>query len=1019
MEVVYARADGEVVLGFNSPYTLFCPVPGAASNETLKRTWAEVSKSLTGSEHSDDWEADAMERWDFATLAICQIRTWIAAEKRIHGGTSPPWTHIFDSEATLQSAPYGRGRKLSVYWETAADESCIEVALPTARTGNYWPDDDTLPITESELLDCAPEIRELQTEQITFEMATFKLPNRATPIRAFWREHLEQLQQRGSIAAFGDRPDESRLAILTADLRNAAILKNVIVLDRDLIMIRACSPMQQDPVTGSATMLGHTLYPDYPLRSDYLDLAKTNDNRNVLDLLKRCKSFDVSPPAIDEGPRGRSATWNLRLRGRSDPLPITLPVPADNALHKAHWMVWPRFRSSMQPEWRAYYIYEHCTDARVHVGTLWLDSDTNHLHRSDALDQGGTRPIQFAAGDRREHTGGPPIALTAKNVETDQELGLYAIRLHPLSRRDVEVKVGIDFGTSHTVASVETDGEKALVQLAAELDSAVDTLTLHLSENWSHVTDKQEGLQKLSLWLPTYVRTTLQDAAGLLPSELLTIQPLNKLTATDVARWQPGLDCVIPVMDMQRPDLADHLLADFKWDVSFPAFRGRESNLREIYLGMVTELVMADVAWRRLQALPGGPVRFTFTYPLRTSPSEVESYEQNLRRVMDSGTRSLGLKLGLTRDIGIYNESRAAKGGTRQFGEVCLVGDLGGGTLDLFISANAGPDIEFKEVADSAQLGGNQLLRIIAQQSDRLLPNSAGWAAKPVEIETQLRAWMRSLGSARLFGMQADGAERHAGLNVSGFDKRADANEVRTLINRYFRLIEEYMSRSLVAFLAGHWYEEVLRVGQDPSALRILVQIRGNGWRLWHETADYRQIERQIAEYIDRRVKTLWEVDGLWRDTRTSASRAPNCIPGGSSTADSKEAPILEAVGKALAHADIDTYSHALVELHLLRARGSAADQPTKIRWFDPLPFRTGGGKELRIEFRAVEPPFPLSHPDQAPPSYLADLEASLKKNLNAKLQEYGATNDLDFWAPIAALVWEAAFKSQRFLSDL
>ena len=125
----------------------------------------------------------------------------------------------------------------------------------------------------------------------------------------------------------------------------------------------------------------------------------------------------------------------------------------------------------------------------------------------------------------------------------------------------------------------------------------------------------------------------------------------------------------------------------------------------------------------------------------------------------------------------------------------------------------------------------------------------------------------------------------------------------------------------------------------------------------------------------------------------------------------------MEAVGKALAHTDIDTYSHALVELSLLRGRESATEsQPTRIRWFDQLPFWTGGGKELQIEFRAVEPPFPLSHPDAATATYLDDLETSLKKGINAALQECGATNDLEFWAPIAALVWEAAFKSQRFL---
>ena len=1020
VEVVYARADGDVVVGFNSPYTLFCPVPAPDPDDTFARIWADLSAALTGSEQPADWETEDMEGWRPAGRAIRQIRSWIDSERQAHGGTSPPWTHIFEGESALAPVPFGRGRTLSVYWGTGADEQRVQVALPTAQSGNYWPDEDTPQITEDELLERASEVQKLQTERVEFEMVTFALPDREEPVRALWREHLEQLQQRGGIAAFGDRRDERRLALLTTDRGNAAIFENTIVLDREQIMIRTCSPMQQDPVPGSSTAPGRVRYPDYPLRADCLGLAQTDDDRNVLDLLKGGESFKVTPPAIDAGPRGRSATWNIRLRGRSDALPMTLPIPeADAELHKAHWMVWPRFRSSTKPPWRAYYIYEHCTDPRIHLSTLWLDPVSGQLRRRDAPNQSGSHPVRFAVGDRRSHSGGPPLALSAQNSETDQELGLYVIHLDPLSRRDANVKVGIDFGTSHTVASVQTDGVKELVHLTPELGSDKDALTLHVSENRSHVVDEKEGLQKLALWLPTYVRTTLPGAAGLLPSELLTIKKLAQLTAADVAQWQPGLDCVIPFMDMQRQDLADHLLADFKWDVSFPAFRGREAALREIYLGMVTELVMADVVWRALRALPARQVDFTFTYPLRTSAGQVESYQRTLRRVIESGTRSFGFPLGLTREIGIYNESRAAKGGTRRFGEVCLVGDLGGGTLDLFVSANAGPGVEFKEVADSARLGGNQLLRTIARHSDRFLPKNPGWGANPGGIETKLRAWMRSIGSPRLFGAAADEAEYHVGLNVRGFDKTADANEARALINRYFRLLSEYMARSLVAFLACHWYPEVLRAGLDPSALRVLVQLRGNGWRLWHDAVDYQKIEASVAAYIERRAKTLWQVDDLWRNNRDMRIGAPDCSSGGSDLVDPKRAPILEAVGKALAHGDIDTYSHALVDLHLLRARRSSGDgQPTRIRWFDRLPFRTGESRELQVEFRAVEPPFPLSHPDESTAQYLDDLEPSLKKDVNAALQEDGATNEVDFEAPIAAIVWEASFASKRFLGD-
>ena len=72
--------------------------------------------------------------------------------------------------------------------------------------------------------------------------------------------------------------------------------------------------------------------------------------------------------------------------------------------------------------------------------------------------------------------------------------------------------------------------------------------------------------------------------------------------------------------------------------------------------------------------------------------------------------------------------------------------------------------IDFEEVADSVKLGGNELLRKMAEHADRFLP--LGWAKGTEGAQTQLRAWMRSKGSAPLL---AGTAERHAGLKVEGF----------------------------------------------------------------------------------------------------------------------------------------------------------------------------------------------------------------------------------------------------------
>ena len=1145
--VVQEHRDGDVVLGFNSPLTLLCPTPND-NDERRERAWGALWQALTGSERPRDWRTEEMTEWRPAGLAIRRIRTWIEREKQRRGGTPPPWTHVFEDQPASPPATFGWGRALSVFWATDAEVGPDTLALPSESPEDWWPNEEMPRVAEAQLpAALASALESAKTDDgVTFEKVHFTQPDRKVTTRAFWREHLDHLQIRGDIATFGVRTDERRLALLTSDNREAAILEDVVVLDRDAIMVRDCIPMRQDPVPGSSTRPGRVRYPDYPLRADYLGLVEIGDGLRVVDLLKSGRDVRSPAPHVDAGPQwpaagarrpaagppppsgrrpggaatdqerartsgssrlqtgfekaagavgnlvsagrravedvaravrdggdrvsprrrapdvprsgesaggpssrgGRhaasptKATWELRLAGRSDPVAITLEVPPEDAAggedehHRAHWMVWPRFRSKEAPHWRAYYVYEHCTNGNLHTTTLWLDPDDDCVRRCAPPARGGAHPVRFAGGDRRAHTGGPPIAFSLENRASGQELGLYVINLDSLPRRQGEVKVGIDFGTSHTVAAVQADGEPQPVELAPELDSArKDALALHVSENWSHVTDGDLGLKKLGVWLPTYTDDIPpRERQGLLPSELLTIEPWANLGGDDLSQWLPGRDCVIPLMDMQRSDLAAHLLSDFKWRASAPAFREREPVLREIYLGMALELVMADVAGRRLRALPA-EVDLTFTYPLRDSIEQVQSFQRTLRRVLDSGFRSLGSAFRLADDIGIYNESSAARGGTRVFGEVCLVGDLGGGTLDLFISAEGGPGIDFEEVADSAKLGGNELLRTLAEHPDRFLP--PGWAGRPEDAQTQLRAWMRSKGSPRLL-LGAGDPERHAGLGVSGFAKPADSKAARALIARYFRLIAEYMARSLVAYLVRHWYSQVLEHRPaDHGKLKVLVQLRGNGWRLWHEHTDYAEVERRIAKRVAERAGELWRdraVDrdawrdqddlwrkrGLWKAAEDGAAGrpavdAPACSPEGSRDANPKAAPILRVVGRAQRHEDIRAYKHALVELEVVTVAKDEADR--RIRWFDRLPARTGGGG-ARVEFHCIEPPFPLSHPDAAPGARreLGDLEPNLRRDINHALHERGDTGEVDFDAPVAAIVWENAFRSSQFV---
>ena len=143
---------------------------------------------------------------------------------------------------------------------------------------------------------------------VTFRRVAFTLPDRETATSAFWREHLDHLQIRRDIAAFGVRADERRIALLTADHRAAAVLENVVVLDRDGIMVRDCTPMRQEPVPGSSTRPGRVLYPDYPLRADYLGLWRpTTAGASSICSRRESRSAPLLHPSTKDPADGRRA----------------------------------------------------------------------------------------------------------------------------------------------------------------------------------------------------------------------------------------------------------------------------------------------------------------------------------------------------------------------------------------------------------------------------------------------------------------------------------------------------------------------------------------------------------------------------------------------------------------------------------------------------------------------------------------------------------------------------------------
>ena len=983
-----AGPTGEV-MGFTAPGTLFCPVPGLPDSE-----WSGLWNSVTG-KMAADWRAPRVSSWGSATSCVGRIRAWFEACKRRHPHATPPaWTRIFD-DAPAEGG-YGGGTPLQVRWSR---DELIKVFLPTRDEGGLPPEvKDLEHAAPDDFLRGHAEVTESGKRK--FWRVEFEIAGDGR-VYGIWDEHLRHLQRVGRIAFFDDDAARRKVyAVVWSEKRGYRLvtLPNTLLLRRGDIGIRSCTPLKQGCVPAGDTSRG-VLYPHYPVRWRYFDLLKPHGRKSeesILDVLKRGNAPAEPPhPEIDDTGQ---ATWSLRMQGRSDPVPFVATLEVG---HKAHWMVWPRFHAR---DWRAYYVYQHCTDRRIRIDALWLNKQESGVVLSRTKAEGNrSYPVRFSKQDAR-HAAGPPVAVCAS--KGDDEIGLYLVQLDRVKHAAAPMQIGIDFGTSHTTAATKLGGFNAQsVDLSPELSKdGRHRLSLHVSENLEHI-EAEDGLLSQGTWFPRYVKKPTGDLKGLWPSEILTIEKIKTLSNhTPMIRdWQPVRDYVIPPAGVLRRDLADHVIANFKWNTS-KEFQGKESQLRKIYLDRIVEQVLAEAFTRHGRPTGTNEVRFTFTYPLRTPPRDVKEYQHTLGRVLDDGSKSLGCPLVLRDGVGLFDESHATKVGTDRFGDVNMVGDLGGGTLDLIISAVGE---RFEDTADSVKLGGNVLLKLIAGQ-DGVLP--AGWGPDPDARLANLAAWVRTKGLTGLFGLEADRVDGCNELDVRGFDDSSGPKEGRKIVRRYFFLVGEFMARSLTAYLATHWLPKV--TDRERDRLRIRVYLRGNGWKLWHEDRGYDEIGKAVQMRVMKAAHRLWPTleaaaappgSDKWRTDHHEADQADRA----------KRDVVNEVVGHSKDPESVRDmwFSHTLVEL--TKAEGEGRRET--VEWCERVPFRTGG-EETRIEFAEIRPGLPLGSLEAVKPEVVTRLPVDLTRRINENLRvkrELVGDAELDYQAPIAAWVWEAVLERQ------
>lgn len=1022
--LVQETARGETVpIGFTSPLTLFCPLPSDESSE--ESIWQALFEDLTGTKTS--WDSAGPIQWlDRST--IYRIRYWIDWLKTVHGqDESPVWAQSFSDLApepgarTTSFSP--SDEKISVFWRRHAKvgspaEPIALLDVEAADDGHS--SESTIGITETtELqglnitasdrpfgLPNLPQLKSCTTARgEVFEAIEIEIPSRRQKVRVFWEEHLVELQRQNVIAGFREIEGGGLEISVTVD-RNVERYRDTEA--RLITLKKICIPHLTPILQKSSAALDPGdayLFPDLPLKSDYLDLLMVGEGISIFDLFRSGSLADLEGlRPTEENFEGRSwgRRWKLNLKGRPAGTFFTL-TPQRNfgtaTPITAQWMVWPNFRCS-EAKWQSYYCYDACsveshrTDViflRTELGVSTVErrtSSRNGLNHYPVSEQGGGAPLAFVLLD---HNG------------TRRELGTFLVRLRALSPVDLQAKLAIDFGSSHSAAAVSIRDRVEALSFNSEFDRDVaeaKSLTLQISRD----IEKTREIVDKGAWLPTFC---FQKSRGYLPSELVLAE--LKLKAPGSNDLVPGADFFIPSFELGGAK-QNCVLAGFKWPTD-GLLIGRERELRRSYLRTFLEMALAELLLVHSRGVPKEAIDVTFTYPLRATKIQVQEFTEDIRDLIRLTTLSTGLTLRLQNEIGLYDESRAAGRGTREFAQMIVVADLGGGTLDLFISMkDIGTEKRFRDVADSVKIGGDLLLRLLAHNAMKLLPERDRWRSTQGEEElvlAHLRSWVRDLGSAALFGARASNAPSLPRLKLEGFSRPSEGEPARRVIDRYFDLITEYIARNVVAFLVNEYYPKLTG---DDDRLAITLQLRGNGWKLRHQGEDEIAATNSIVQAVRSRFERLWEFvpiaakaielpDNPWRNASEYARAA----------AMVKVASVIEAVGKAQDPGDVidQWHTYTLIDLEVM----IQGQKPLPISWTQPIPFDSRGSSH--IEIKRLFPPIEFPDPEWRKNREIADLTLDVRGKIGESLGKGGVIlQKLNYLAAIGPEVWEALFHS-------
>ena len=260
------RQRDSKLFGFNAPHTLLCPAPGLADDD-----WAQLWCDLTDATDGRAWRTS--QSWGLTgERARGCIGGWIEKLRTPDSPVLPPWAEAIRS---AHRKPFGVRNWLSMYSES---EGFISIPLPAVGPSDWEGLGKKLASSEpEEFLKKVPELKKYNGYQMCWE---FRIRDREGTVKLIWKEHLDALQEHGLIFAWKADAGKEILEILW-DLKRTVHFAGTRVVDEEAIRIPTCIALAQRHVPASSRRETATLYPDLPIRPEYLALVRTEQGDNL------------------------------------------------------------------------------------------------------------------------------------------------------------------------------------------------------------------------------------------------------------------------------------------------------------------------------------------------------------------------------------------------------------------------------------------------------------------------------------------------------------------------------------------------------------------------------------------------------------------------------------------------------------------------------------------------------------------------------------------------------------------